>query len=213
MHDKYSSDYKRGHDIQKSGFLGNNTKSLVNSVHASLQKLRSPYIDLLYIHWWDYLCTVEEVMDALHNLVAQGKVLYLGISDAPAWVVTKANTYARMAGKTPFVVYQGMWSIMHRDLERDILPMCLAEGQLQRRLSVQIERGADRRGRYGDCAVERPRGGKNPHRCGGEASPRVRRGRPHDHWHQLVAHRERAQGLRSARGGRKGYRCRAHHFW
>ena len=55
-------------------------------------------------------------------------MLYLGVSDTPAWVVARANTYARLTGKTPFVVYQGAWSIMQRDLERDILPMCLAEG-------------------------------------------------------------------------------------
>ena len=51
-----------------------------------------------------------------------------GISDSPAWVVSKANTYARLTGKTPFVVYQGAWNIMQRDFERDILPMALAEG-------------------------------------------------------------------------------------
>ena len=80
------------------------------------------------MHWWDYATSVEEVMNGLHNLVAAGKVLYLGVSDTPAWVVAKANTYARLTGKTPFVIYQGAWSIMQRDLERDILPMCLSEG-------------------------------------------------------------------------------------
>jgi aryl-alcohol dehydrogenase-like predicted oxidoreductase len=99
-----------------------------NSVNASLKKLRTNYIDILYLHWWDYTTSIEEVMDGLHTLILQDKVLYLGVSDTPAWIVSKANTYARMSGKTPFVIYQGMWSIMHRDFERDILPMCLAEG-------------------------------------------------------------------------------------
>ena len=67
-------------------------------------------------------------MNGLHNLVVQGKVLYLGVSDTPAWIVSKANTYARLTGKTPFVIYQGAWSIMQRDFERDILPMAIAEG-------------------------------------------------------------------------------------
>lgn len=62
-------------------------------------------------------------MDALHVLVVQGKVLYLGISDTPAWIVSAANTYAREQGKTQFSVYQGRWNIMLRDFERDIIPM------------------------------------------------------------------------------------------
>jgi len=58
-------------------YVGNNSKSLHISVHASLEKLRTTYIDLLYIHWWDYATSVEEVMRSLHALVQAGKVLYL----------------------------------------------------------------------------------------------------------------------------------------
>ncbi|KAI0697044.1 aryl-alcohol dehydrogenase [NADP(+)] [Cytidiella melzeri] len=126
---KYTTNYKRGESLpQKTSFTGNNTKSMHISVERSLEKLRTSYIDILYLHWWDYTTSVEEVMNSLHNLVVQGKVLYLGVSDTPAWVVSKANTYAKMAGKTPFVIYQGAWNIMLRDLERDIIPMCLNEG-------------------------------------------------------------------------------------
>ena len=114
---------------QKTTYNGNNTKNLHISVEASLKKLRTDYIDILYLHWWDYSTSVEEVMNSLHNLVAQGKVLYLGVSDTPSWIVTKANTYAKMAGKTPFVIYQGAWSILERDIERDIIPMCVQEGK------------------------------------------------------------------------------------
>ena len=99
------------------------------AINASLKKLKTDYVDLLYLHWWDYTTSIEEVMNGLHNLVAQGKVLYLGVSDTPAWVVSKANQYARMAGKTPFVIYQGAWSILQRDMEREIIPMCLNEGK------------------------------------------------------------------------------------
>lgn len=124
--------YKRGASFeeipQKSQYSGNSMKSMHISVRDSLQKLRTSYIDILYVHFWDYNCTVEEVMNGLHTLVAQGKVLYLGISDTPAWIVTKANSYARMSGKTPFVIYQGEWNIIQRDFERDILPMCVYEG-------------------------------------------------------------------------------------
>ena len=67
-------------------------------------------------------------MNALHNVVACGMVLYLGISDTPAWVVADANRYAIDHGKTPFVIYQGAWSVLDRDFERDIIPMARAEG-------------------------------------------------------------------------------------
>ncbi|KAJ3492221.1 hypothetical protein NLI96_g165 [Meripilus lineatus] len=127
---KYSSIFKRvATDIaQKTHYTGNNIKAMHISVEASLKKLRTSYIDLLYVHWWDWNTSVEEVMDGLHRLVTSGKVLYLGISDTPAWVVSKANTYARLTGKTPFVVYQGAWSILSRDFERDIIPMARSEG-------------------------------------------------------------------------------------
>ncbi|KLO07372.1 Aldo/keto reductase [Schizopora paradoxa] len=127
---KYTTNFKRGQDNVKikANYTGNNLKSMHVAVEASLKKLRTNYIDIFYVHWWDYETSVEEVMNGLHNLVTQGKVLYLGISDSPAWVVAQANTYAKMAGKTPFVVYQGMWNVMSRDLERDVIPMCRSLG-------------------------------------------------------------------------------------
>ncbi|QYT03403.1 Aryl-alcohol dehydrogenase Aad14 [Trichoderma simmonsii] len=68
------------------------------------------------------------MMDSLHNLVQQGKVLYLGASDMPAWVVAAANSYAEATGKTPFSIYQGRWNVMVRDFERDIIPMAVHYG-------------------------------------------------------------------------------------
>ena len=102
---------------------GNSARSLHVSVRDSLKKLQTDWIDILYLHVWDYTTSIEEVMDSLHTLVQQGKVLYLGISDTPAWVVAAANTYARAHGKTPFSIYQGRWNVMLRDMERDIIPM------------------------------------------------------------------------------------------
>ncbi|KAI0658447.1 Aldo/keto reductase [Cubamyces menziesii] len=127
---KYTTNYKRGDPNlkQKSGYVGNNMKSLHLSLEASLKKLRTSYVDILYVHWWDYSCSIEEVMNGLHNIVASGKVLYLGISDTPAWIVSSANRYARDHGKTPFVIYQGRWNVLVRDFERDIIPMCRHEG-------------------------------------------------------------------------------------
>ncbi|THH08797.1 hypothetical protein EW146_g8878 [Bondarzewia mesenterica] len=127
---QYTTYYKHSDDSvkQRIHFVGNNVKSLHNSVEASLKKLRTDYIDLFYIHWWDWETGVEEVMNALHNLVVMGKVLYLGISDTPAWIVSKANQYARDHGKTPFCIYEGQWNVLKRSFERDIIPMARAEG-------------------------------------------------------------------------------------
>ncbi|KAF5309276.1 hypothetical protein D9758_018951 [Tetrapyrgos nigripes] len=105
---KYSNFTHNGDDsiAQRVNYIGNNVKSMKLSVEASLQRLRTGYIDILYVHWYDQHTSVEEMMDALHNLVVAGK----GISDTPAWVVVKANDYAKSVGKTPFVVYQGEYS-------------------------------------------------------------------------------------------------------
>ncbi|CAG8211108.1 unnamed protein product [Penicillium olsonii] len=125
---KYSASF-RGYqkDVIQSNYGGNGTKSMRLSLEASLEKLQTKYVDLFYVHWWDYATSIPELMHALNDLVASGKVLYLGISDTPAWVVSKANQYARDHALRPFVVYQGMWNASTRDMERDILPMCRDE--------------------------------------------------------------------------------------
>jgi len=102
---------------------GNHKRSLRMSVRDSLRKLQTDWIDILYLHWWDHLTSIEEVVDSLHTIVQHGSVLYLGISDSPAWVVAAANTYARAHGKTPFAVYQGRWNVLVRDFEREIIPV------------------------------------------------------------------------------------------
>ena len=127
---KYTTGWKtyQGRKIIQSNFGGMNAKSLRHSLEGSLKKLQTSFVDVLYIHWWDMSADIPEVMHALHDMVQQGKVLYLGISDTPAWIVAKANEYARCHHLRPFVVYQGKWNIAFRDMEREILPMCRAEG-------------------------------------------------------------------------------------
>ncbi|KAK0636880.1 norsolorinic acid reductase [Bombardia bombarda] len=127
---KYTTNYRAGHgDTQiMANFTGNSTKSMHVSVQASLKKLQTDYIDLLYVHWWDFSTSIPELMQSLNNLVTSGKVLYLGISDTPAWIVSKANQYARDHNLRPFSVYQGRWSAASRDFEREIIPMCRDEG-------------------------------------------------------------------------------------
>ncbi|KAK4222181.1 NADP-dependent oxidoreductase domain-containing protein [Podospora fimiseda] len=131
---KYSTNYQTLPSSQPQkqqilvNYTGNGNKSLTLSVEASLKKLQTSYIDILYVHWYDFSTSIPELMHSLNRLVLSGKVLYLGISDTPAWVVSKANEYARCNGLRQFVVYQGKWSAATRDFERDILPMCKADG-------------------------------------------------------------------------------------
>ncbi|HEX2990724.1 MAG TPA: aldo/keto reductase [Anaerolineales bacterium] len=104
-------------------FGGNHRKNMRRSVEGSLRRLDTDHIDLLWLHMWDGMTPVEEVMRALDDLVRDGKVLYVGISDTPAWVVSQANTLAGLRGWTSFVAYQGDYSLASRSSERDILPM------------------------------------------------------------------------------------------
>src|SRR5215471_941994 len=105
---------------------GNHRKSMVQAVEASLKRLQTGYIDLYWVHIWDGLTPVEEVMRALDDLVRQGKVLYVGISDAPAWWVAQANTVAHLRGWSPFVGLQVEYSLMERTPERELMPMAQA---------------------------------------------------------------------------------------
>ncbi|KAJ7904805.1 aryl-alcohol dehydrogenase [Mycena leptocephala] len=113
---------------QKNLYMGNNAKAMKLGIEDSLRRLRTTYVDIFYVHYWDLHTSVEEIMDGLHHLVAAGKVLYLGISGSPAWFIVKANEYAKANGKTPFVVCQMPYSVTQRDIEREILPMCRHEG-------------------------------------------------------------------------------------
>ncbi|CAF1363425.1 unnamed protein product [Rotaria sordida] len=122
----YRSDWKE--EPIHVNFAGNSAKCLHESVNASLKKLQTDYIDLLYVHWWDYTCSIAELMQSLNHLVTSGKVIYLGISDTPAWIVAKANQYAREHGLRQFSVYQGLYNAAVRDAEREILPMIRDEG-------------------------------------------------------------------------------------
>ncbi|MCJ1243955.1 hypothetical protein MMC30_001152 [Trapelia coarctata] len=141
-------------DMVISNFGGNGTKSLRHSLEASLKKLQTDYVDILYLHCkhppfslcfrpqhitcasnfadvnftgWELTTSIPEVMQSLNDLVRAGKILYLGVSDTPAWIVSKANQYARDHGLRQFVVYQGEWNAAKRDFERDIIPMCASE--------------------------------------------------------------------------------------
>ena len=102
---------------------GNHRKSMMQAVEASLKRLRTDYIDLYWLHIWDQITPIEEVMRAFDDLVRQGKILYAGVSDMPAWVMAKANTLAELRGWTPFVGLQIEYSLIERTPERELLPM------------------------------------------------------------------------------------------
>ena len=105
---------------------GNHRKSMVQAVEASLKRLQTDYIDLYWVHIWDQITPVEEVMRGLDDLVRQGKVLYVGISDAPAWWIAQANTLAQLRGWSPFVGLQIEYSLIERSVERELIPMAKA---------------------------------------------------------------------------------------
>src|SRR5882724_11424377 len=105
---------------------GNHRKSMMQAVEASLKRLRTDYIDLYWVHIWDQITPVEEVMRGLDDLVRHGKVLYVGISDAPSWWIAQANTLAQLRGWSPFVGLQIEYSLIERTVERELVPMAKA---------------------------------------------------------------------------------------
>jgi len=107
---------------------GNHRKNMVQALEGSLKRLGLEYVDLYWVHAWDSLTPIEEVMRGLDDLVRAGKVLYVGISDMPAWLVARANTMAELRGWTPFVGLQIEYSLIERTPERELLPMARSLG-------------------------------------------------------------------------------------
>jgi aryl-alcohol dehydrogenase-like predicted oxidoreductase len=105
---------------------GNHRKHMVEAVNASLKRLRMDYVDLLWMHVWDELTPIEEVMRAFDDLVRAGKVLYIGISDAPAWWIARANTIAEWRGWTQFTGLQIEYNLVERTPERELMGMAEA---------------------------------------------------------------------------------------
>ena len=118
---------RRNLDASDPNAGGNHRKNMMRSVEKSLRQLNTDHIDLFYLHVWDYSTPVEEVMRGLDDLVRSGKVLYVGISDTPAWVIAKANMMAELRGWSRFVSMQLPYSLNRRDAERELMPMAKAE--------------------------------------------------------------------------------------
>ncbi len=140
---------------------GNHRKNMIQALDASLKRLRTDYIDLYWLHMWDFMTPIDEIMRALDDLVRAGKILYIGISDTPAWVVSQANTLAELRGWSRFVALQVPYSVNSRDVERDLLPMArafdmavLAWSPLSGgELTGKYQRETNEPRRYGDSSV------------------------------------------------------------
>ena len=121
---KYSLNVRDG-DLNAGG---NHRKSLVQALEASLRRLRTDHVDILWLHAWDYVTPAGEVMRALDDRVRLGKVLYLGISDTPAWVAAQMQTLAAERGWSAFAGLQVEYSLVQREVERGLIPMAWGLG-------------------------------------------------------------------------------------
>lgn len=107
---------------------GNHRKNMVRAVEASLKRLDTDYIDLFYLHVWDATTPAEEVLRGMDDLVRAGKVVYLGISDTPAWQVSRMQAIADLRGWSPLIALQIEYSLLERTVERDLIPMACTLG-------------------------------------------------------------------------------------
>lgn len=147
---------------------GSHRKNLVQSLDASLRRIQTHYLDLYWVHGWDGSTDMAEVMRALDDQVRAGKILHVGISNAPAWVIAAANTLANERGWTPFTAMQLHYNLVERSIERDyfalaeaqdmaVLPWSPLAGGF---LTGKYDRGAGEGGRAGGRLVTSPRGGQ-----------------------------------------------------
>lgn len=107
---------------------GLSRKHILDSIDASLQRLQTDYVDLYQIHRWDYETPIEETLEALHDIIKAGKARYIGASSMYAWQFAKALYLADKHGWTRFVSMQNHYNLVYREEEREMLPLCRAEG-------------------------------------------------------------------------------------
>ena len=107
---------------------GLSRKAIFTAIDASLRRLETEYVDLYQIHRWDYSTPIEETLEALNDVVRSGKARYLGASSMFAWQFSKALFLARQRGWTPFISMQNHYNLLYREEEREMMPLCAAEG-------------------------------------------------------------------------------------
>jgi aryl-alcohol dehydrogenase-like predicted oxidoreductase len=161
-----STKYTVTRDPSDPNAAGNHRKNLVLTLETSLRRLRTDYIDLYWVHIWDRATPIEATMRALDDAVRSGKVLHVGMSDTPAWVVARGITLGEWRGWTPLVALQVPYSLLQRDIERELLPMADSVGLTVAAwsplaggvLSGKYTKGAGRSGRLApDSLTERDR--------------------------------------------------------
>ena len=111
-----------------SNARGLSRKSILTELDASLRRLGTDYVDLYQIHRWDKHTPIEETLEALHDVIKAGKVRYVGASSMYAWQFSKAQYVARLNGWTPFASMQNHYNLLYREEEREMMPLCAAEG-------------------------------------------------------------------------------------
>ena len=107
---------------------GNHRKNMVHSVEDSLRRMGTDYIDLYYLHMWDFRTPVDEILRAFDDLVRAGKVLYIGLSDTPAWQASRMQAIAELRGWSQFCALQISYSLSERTVERELIPMASQMG-------------------------------------------------------------------------------------
>ena len=115
--------YSLASKIGRINDSGNHRKNLVQTLDGSLKRLGLDYVDVLYVHAWDFTTPIEEVLRPLDDMVRSGKVLHIAISDTPAWIISRSDAIADLRGWTAFAGVQVEYSLITRDAERDLLPM------------------------------------------------------------------------------------------
>jgi aryl-alcohol dehydrogenase-like predicted oxidoreductase len=107
---------------------GNHRKNMVRSVEDSLKRMKTDYIDLYYLHMWDFRTPVDEILRAFDDLVRAGKILYIGLSDIPAWQASRMQAIAELRGWSQFCALQISYSLTERTVERELIPMAAEMG-------------------------------------------------------------------------------------
>jgi aryl-alcohol dehydrogenase-like predicted oxidoreductase len=107
---------------------GSGTKAIMENVHHSLRRLQTDYIDLLWIHAWDWNTPLEETLRTMNDLVSAGKVRYIGVSGAPAWKIAQSQMFAQFKGWAPFIGLQIEYSLLERTVEAELVPMAMEMG-------------------------------------------------------------------------------------
>ncbi len=118
-----ASKYTLKDNMTNPNASGNNRKNMMRSVEESLKRLKTDFLDVLYLHIWDNITPIDEVLRGLDDLIRQGKINYAAISDTPAWVVAKGNTLAELMGWSQFIALQVEYSLIQRTPERELIPM------------------------------------------------------------------------------------------